>query len=162
MFGIELQHWHPLLVHFPIALWTLGTVFYLLSFFGPLYFLRQASIWMGLVGCGMGFLAAEMGEKSAEIIGNTICEDVMTLLLKHEDQAESTNVIMAVAWSLAAIQEYILARFLSRISQFRFICVIAAIGMCLGMMFLTKTGHKGFQLVYQGGVAVEGVVRKCK
>jgi uncharacterized membrane protein len=162
MFGIMEQHWHPLIVHFPIALWAVGTVFYLLAFISNFSFLRQASIWMGLIGTGLGYIAVESGEKAAEILGAKLCPMTSELLLRHSDQAETAFVFMLSAWLIAAIQEYVLSRYLGRFSQFKIFQIISSVALILGMVFLIKTGHKGFRLVYEEQVGIMGAQQNCR
>ncbi len=162
MLGIADQHWHPLLVHFPIALWSVGTIFYVLTFVPALGFLRQASIWMGLLGCGLGYLTIEAGEKAAEVLGAGLCQKASDIVLRHSDQAHSTFIFMLVGWGIAAVQEYILLRYLSRFSQFKVFNIIASLALVCGMIFLVKTGHKGFRLVFEEQVGVIGSEKNCE
>jgi uncharacterized membrane protein len=162
MFGISEAHWHPLVVHFPITLWCTATFFYILAFLGVFAFLRRASIWMGLLGSLLGFVATWTGDKAAAALGANLCENTTELLIRHSDQAETALIFMSVAWALAALQEYVLSRYLGRLSHFRVVSIFAAVAMLLGTLFLVKAGHKGFELVYQHGVGVQDFVPKCR
>jgi hypothetical protein len=84
------------------------------------------------------------------------------LLLRHSDQAETAFVFMLSAWLIAAIQEYVLSRYLGRFSQFKIFQIISSVALILGMVFLIKTGHKGFRLVYEEQVGIMGAQQNCR
>jgi len=156
---IAVEHIHPLLVHFPLALWPVATLFLLLSFLPRLEGLRLSSTLMGLLGCGIGYLALEYGEKAAKIVGPIICDN--QLLIEHNDQAHTTFIIMTVVWGVTFLYEGVLRNLLKLATIPKWPTVVLLFGALLGCVFLVSSAHKGFQLTYFEAAAVRGVQKTC-
>ena len=132
---------HPMLVHFPVAFWTLGTLFDVAAYAGWQDFWQPAGILI-LLGLALGLLSAIVGA-------------VDFALMDADDQARSTAeihmMLMLGAWMI-----YLMA-YLFRLEG-------TAIGTETGLVpvaisivgFLTMSigGRYGGHLVYHHGVGV--------
>lgn len=154
------EHLHPLVVHFPIGLWAIGTILFLVSLIGWFYWLRIPAIIVGVLGSLMGWLAVETGEIAVKIVGSGVCDHA--LLKAHEQQAESAQIFFAVCWTVAAVFQFVQNKFLEGREAHVLIRVGLALGLILGTAYLVMAGHKGFQLVYDQGVAVRGATSQCR
>ena len=156
---IPQEHFHPLLVHFPIALWSCAFIFFILSFSGKLRKLEFPACVMGLAGSVFGFLAMKAGEKSVEILGDQICQ--LQLLESHESNAETAFIFYTGSFVLLAVimmtRTYVLKRSLPILLN-----IIPAFGMLLGGAYLVKAGHQGYQLVFMHGVGVSKDPPQCQ
>jgi uncharacterized membrane protein len=156
---IPTEHWHALLVHFPIALWVVGLLFFVLCFSPRFKSFEVPAAMMGMVGSLMGILAVKTGEKAAEIVGLETC--VGQLIEQHGENAETAFIFFLGSFSLLTIflfvRHVILKRSLPIVINF-----VPLAGMILGLVYLVKAGHEGYRLVYQHGVSVKKDAPNCK
>jgi len=132
---------HPMLVHFPVAFWTLGTLFDIASLAGWPDLWQPAGLLI-LLGLGLGLLAAIVG-------------GVDFALMEADDQARSTAeihmMLMLGAWMIY------LAAYLFRLEGTAITQEAGTVPVILSILgFLTMSvgGRYGGHLVYHHGVGV--------
>lgn len=160
MIDIAPEHIHPLLVHFPVALWPTAFVLYVLSYFPKLSKLRSSAVLIGLIGSGLGYLALETGEEAAKIVGHSICDS--KLLFEHSDQTRSAFIILSVTWALIFLYDILVRKVLKRAVIANWPGILFILGLVLGNTFLVVSAHKGFRLVYFQQAAIQREVPECK
>lgn len=134
---------HPMLVHFPIALLFASVLFDIASTVFTRDSLREAAQWLlglGLLGDIVAAIAGDQAEGAAEKAG--VAE---ALIETHETLAYMTLGIMAVLF---------LSRLLLR-NRFSTKALIAYFMMATaGLIAVSATGHTGGNLVYEHGAGV--------
>ncbi len=134
---------HPMLVHFPIALLFASVLFDIASAALTRDSLREAAQWLlglGLLGGIVAAIAGGQAEEAAEKAG--VAE---ALIETHETLAYMTLGIMTVLF---------LSRLLLR-NRFSTKALIAYFMMAtVGLIAVSATGHTGGNLVYEHGAGV--------
>jgi len=132
---------HPMLVHFPVAFWTLGTLFDIAAYAGW-QDLWQPAGFLILLGLALGLLSAVVG-------------GVDFALMEADDQARSTAeihmMLMLGAWMI-----YLMA-YLFRLEGTMIATETGLVPVILSVVgFLTMLvgGRYGGHLVYHHGVGV--------
>lgn len=157
--GLAKEHFHPLLVHFPIALLVLGSLFYLLSFSRLFKWLQRPAVIMGVIGTLTGWLAAKTGEVAADVVSGSLCN--LELLYQHDHQTETALIFFSVVWGLAALAELARGRIFSKHESPLWWNLLLTVGFVMGSAYLTLGAHKGFRLVYEEGAGIHNVTKKC-
>jgi uncharacterized membrane protein len=130
---------HPILVHFPIALFTLGALLLVLSYWKPALFRKSAEIVLafGFVSGIVAYLSGDNGEeyaRKAKLAGfNHAAVD------KHETVAMLSMITFG-----ALLATFVAKKFLP--SKYWAILEVAFAG--LGVALIILTGHYGGQMVY--------------
>lgn len=148
---------HPVLSHFPIAMFSLALVTKLLELL-----LRKAKrefqLKLNFVSKFLIYLAPlfflvsmYLGDSSFEIIKSEFCD--LALVSKHEDLA-----YFALYFFLGTLIFESLSEFLKKFELL--LQVGAFITLLFGNYYLFKTAHLGGELVYEKGAAVK-VAPKC-
>ncbi len=138
--------WHPIFVHFSVALLSLATLFFILSALFPRLILRHQWVivaeWNLWVGLGLSVLTALFGWLA---FGTVSHDDVSHELMEvHAAFALTTVGIFALAAAWSWWQ-----RKTERYPSWAFIGLIA-----VGFTLLVSTGLRGGELVYIRGLAV--------
>ncbi|CUS82644.1 Uncharacterized membrane protein [Candidatus Kryptonium thompsonii] len=136
---------HPMLVHFPIALFTSYIIFEILWMIFQKDWLKNSSVLLLFLGLIFVVPSILSGEASAENF-----EKVSTLeelIEAHETFAKLTGITFLIALILKVI--------LIRTGKFNLKTnlIVFAISL-IGMFFLIQTGLKGGELVYKHGVGI--------
>ncbi|MEZ4415762.1 MAG: DUF2231 domain-containing protein [Gemmatimonadota bacterium] len=143
----ELGAFHPIVVHFAIALLFVGVPLRILSLFGKWQFPGPAALLLILVGTAASMVAVKSGIDAhgpAERVPGA-----RPAVVEHEELGEKTrNIFLAVA----AMELLALALRKQRYGR-AFLFGSAAIG-AVGLFFMYETGEHGGELVYSyaGGV----------
>jgi len=136
---------HPMLVLFPIALFTSYIIFEILWMIFQKDWLKNSSVLLLFLGLIFVVPSILSGEASAENF-----EKVSTLeelIEAHETFAKLTGITFLIALILKVI--------LIRTGKFNLKTnlIVFAISL-IGMFFLIQTGLKGGELVYKHGVGI--------
>jgi uncharacterized membrane protein len=143
--------WHPVTVHFPIALLLVATLLLVSSFFlrgeYKKVFLNTSTILLviGSIGAWVGLYTGDLADG---IVSRKICDP--TVLKQHELAAQTMTYLFTGA---SAIQISLYFSFLSRLLA-RILPFIVLACMLAGSIFVVRTGHLGASVVYQQGGGV--------
>lgn len=152
------EMWHPVTVHFPIAL-LLGATFCLLPSFclpevsGKQW--RNATTGMLLAGCAAAWIGIYTGDLADGIVSRKICDP--TVLKDHEIAS------FRMAWLFSAATALSVLGFTSliRIRWKRMLNYVVLLLMLVGSGYLIYTGHLGATLVYEQGAGVNKPSADC-
>lgn len=144
--------WHPLSVHFPIALLLIATMAKLVAVFlraGSAAFWHRAGAYLLYAGCLGAWLAIYTGDLADGIVARKLCDP--TVLKDHENAA----YYLAYLFSAATVLDLALRQNLIKI-QTKAVQIIIVFLMIAGSGFLIYAGHLGASVVYEqaGGVLV--------
>ena len=150
--------WHPLSVHFPIALLSFATLFYAVSL---LLKNRNARTWhsmagillfFGVAGAWIGIYTGNMADGA---VARTLCDP--TILKDHEIGAYTSSIIFSVVALLFILKE--LPVWKKGEKALRFLILI---GLLVGSGYLAYAGHLGATVVYQQGAGVFHPSEDCR
>jgi uncharacterized membrane protein len=138
---------HPVVVHFAIALLIAGVLFRLLSFTGRFAFAGPAALVLLLTGT----LAAVASVKSG-LAAHEVAEDIPGahgIVEEHQEWGERTRTLFLVVAGLE-----IVALVLRRFGKEKAVLVASAALGVVGIFFVYETGEHGGDVVYSyaGGV----------
>jgi uncharacterized membrane protein len=143
--------WHPVSVHFPLALLLVATLFFFISLFRsefPKNTFKNAALMISILGVVGAWISIHTGDMADGIVSRKICDP--TVLKDHELAAETMTYLFTAA-ALIQIPLYfnVFGAKLQKISPF-----IILTCMLIGSAFLVRTGHLGASVVYQQGAGV--------
>ena len=140
---------HPIVVHFPIALFSAAFVTDLVSlFFRSRAGVRDAATWLYCAGSATAILAYFTGQSGAD--GMLLAAQVTPLVNEHADWAFRTTWFFAFFASVRLAVSFIIPPKLSVLGT-TFVFAIA------GMVMLFETAEHGAMLVYQHGLGVQTI-----
>lgn len=139
--------WHPLVVHFPIALLIIASLFKILTLFLKEQTWKQGGSVLLLLGTLGVWLAIYTGNLADGIVSRTLCDP--TVLKAHENSAYALAWLFTAAFLLDAAHLFKLFK-----SDAKWLKLSVIILMLTGSGFLVYAGHLGAQLVYQQGAGV--------
>jgi len=138
---------HPLSVHFPIALLALGTIFLIFGYFSRKRNISFSAKILLVSGTLAAWISVYTGSLADGIVSRQICDP--TVLKDHENGA------FAVAWLFTASSALILVDYFRAFRKAQRALQIIIIALTLaGSGFLIYTGHLGAKLVYQQAAGV--------
>lgn len=151
---LRTEVWHPLSVHFPIALLLIATLFKCFSLFSKSKTWENAGsflLYAGVVGAWISIFTGDMADG---IVSRELCDP--TVLKEHENSA----------WTLVWLFSFASVVDILRLTQIfslksKIIKVISLVLMIIGSGFLVYTGHLGAKLVYQQGAGVYQPSEDC-
>lgn len=134
---------HPMLVHFPIALFITSVLFDVLGAWLTRKSLREGALWLLVLGVLTGLAAFASGDVAAEAAEKAGVAE--SLIETHEHLAGATVGIFGalLAWRLLLRNRF------SPRTQIAYL-IVAIVGLGL----LSATGHYGGSLVYEHGAGV--------
>lgn len=143
---------HPLIVHFPIALFIVAVLFDLIGLVGRQRWARQAGMVL-MVLAALGAMAAlATGLATEESVEDLLGAAGRQALEAHEDIAKPTAyVLLAVAVLRLALS----TRPFRRVKGLAWSAYLVAAVIGLGM--LTLTAYRGGELVYVHGGGVQAL-----
>ncbi|MEX2492053.1 MAG: DUF2231 domain-containing protein [Nitrospirales bacterium] len=142
--------WHPMVVHFPIALLLFGVLLYTVGFAVPnswkshTIFSARVLLTAGILGA---WLAIWTGGRADRVVGRTLCDPLV--LEAHENYA----YWMAWLFTVAVVLDYG-SIFLKKARMVSFLRIACALAFAVGAVLTGTIGHLGAKLVYQQGAAV--------
>ena len=160
--------WHPLVVHFPIALLLVGTLFRaggaLPAARGRLSFFRPAGRMLLALGTAGAWVAVYTGSLADSIVVRSLCDP--TVLETHEHLAYRTAYLfvgyVAADLALFGARRWLAASSHRRTKLLRRALLAAVLGLTLaGSATLMYVGHLGSKLVYQQAAAVNQPSDDC-
>ena len=151
---------HPIVVHFPIALLTFGTLAWLAGRFvergGPLGFLLPAGRLALLLVAVRAWGAVYTGDLADSEVARTLCDP--TVAEEHENLA----YIVGYLFTGALLVDGLPALF-EPLKRWRWIVTgIVAAALIGGVGVLGYVGHLGGKLVYQQGAGVYHPAEDCR
>lgn len=129
---------HPILVHFPIALISLGIVTQFLVLWKKDFFEKVTFLLLS-TGFVMGVFSYLTGEQAEEFAERTWGEGIETYLEPHETYALATLIIIGAVLALKVLNHY---------KKLPFVLPLILILCLAGGTTLTLTGHYGGKIVY--------------
>lgn len=151
---LRTEVWHPLSVHFPIALLLIATLFKFASLFVKTKTWENAGsflLYLGTVGAWISIFTGDMADG---IVSRELCDP--TVLKDHENAAWTLVWLFSVASLIDIIR---ITKIISL--KPKLIKVVAVLLMLVGSGFLMYTGHLGAKLVYQQGAGVYQPSEDC-
>lgn len=146
--------WHPLSVHFPIAILLFATVFGLVSFFIKNEKWKELSYTLLVIGTVSSWITVYTGNLADGVVGRNLCDP--TVLENHESGAYT------VAWLFTASSVFALIDYRNLFNKFKsYLRLLIILLMLIGSSFLTYTGHLGAELVYQQAAGVYTPSEDC-
>lgn len=146
--------YHPLFVHFPIALLLVGTFFKIMGLWGRGQFLSLPGTILLIIGVVGGWIAIYTGDLADGIVSRNLCDP--TVLKDHENSSYTTMWLFSCALLLDCFFLLNLSSFKNKL--FNFLVVII---LMVGSGFLIYTGHLGASLVYQQAAGVNVPTSDC-
>jgi uncharacterized membrane protein len=142
---------HPQVVHFPIALLIIASLFEILSYFWKKESFSLTSLILLALGTIGAFIALQSGEIAADIAKKI--PGIESTLHEHEEMAELVFYLYLVISIIKVVLMYLKKDIMPwRLSV---LC-----GMLIGTFFLFRVGHYGGQLVYEWGAGVKPVLEQ--
>ena len=154
----RIEIWHPLSVHFPIALLIFATFIMAISLIlkneKRLTMQKFSSILL-YAGCIAAWLSIYTGDLAEGTVARKICDP--TVLKRHEIGAYT----MAYFFSAASIVNLMLLFNLLKSKLILIAQYVIVLLMLIGTGYLIYVGHLGASLVYEQGAGVNTPASDC-
>lgn len=138
---------HPLIIHFPIALWLVAVFFDGLSIFRPETWLKNTSLSLYVFGALSAFTAYLSGDQAIDMVAVPFQGEVTAS--NHSDWGHYTLYFFV---SYAVLRGILLWK---KLDIKKPIAVVLFILGLVGMGMVAKTADMGGKLVYKYGVGVD-------
>lgn len=147
--------WHPLSVHFPIALLLVALPFKIIALFNNRELWHKGGSILLFLGTLGAWIAIYTGDMAYKEVSRTLCDP--TILKDHEHSAYILSWIF-----LAAVLVDIIAWLELIPVKIIFLQLLVVILSLVGSGFLIYVGHNGAELVYQQGAGVYHPSENCQ
>lgn len=150
--------WHPLTIHFPIALLLLATLVKAVALFLAKRhqdFWQKVGTFLLLVGTAGVWLAVYTGDTAEGIVARKICDPLV--LKRHETASMTTAWLFTGAVLLVAVHYFRVF-----LKQEKILRVLTLLVMLAGAGYLIYTSHLGASVVYEQGGGVNIPSADCK
>jgi uncharacterized membrane protein len=154
----QVDNWHPLSVHYPVALLTFATILMIMALIikgDKKVFLLNFSTFLLFAGCVAAWVSIYTGDISEGAVARKICDP--TVLKRHEIAAYT----MAYFFSAASIFSLMLHFNLLKGRLIALTKYLILVLMLAGSGYLVYVGHLGASLVYQQGAGIKNHVYNC-
>lgn len=145
---------HPLFVHFPIALLLTGTVFKIAALLKKSYILSFPGTILIIIGVLGGWLAIYTGDLADGIVSRSLCDP--TVLKSHENNAYNMIWIFTIAAGIDLSYFFKILNFKPKL-----INILVLVLLISGSGFLIYVGHTGAELVYNQAAGVYTPSSNC-
>ncbi len=142
---------HPLIVHFPIALFSAGFLVGMVGYIFRKDILKNAGLVMVILGAAGAVAAALSGEEAEEAVGKFLSAEGEQALESHETFGGVTVYILPAAALLNLLGAVFLKN--RRRAAGALLAAYVAAGI-LGVIMVNVTAYKGGRLVYEYGAGV--------
>ena len=140
---------HPAIVHFPIVLTFLGTLFSIFAVITRRGALPQFTALILILAAGSAQYAVYTGNDQDPLFGS-LPEEMRTLVREHSEWGERARTVVAIAAGLAVI-----ALALIRVRVFRRIFAVLTLLACLGASYcVLQAAQRGYKLVYEHRIGI--------
>ena len=136
------SHVHPIMVHFPIALIIIATLYDFLIAITKRRILQKQGFWLWLIGFIFAWIAVMTGPDE-DARGNT------NIFHLHENLAHYTTIL---AFLVVALRFFFLVK---KKEFFHFTLIIYCILSLMCTVGILSTGYFGGKMVYDQGVGVK-------
>jgi uncharacterized membrane protein len=152
---VDIQTWHPLTVHFPIAFLMLSgflSLYLIFKFQKSLAFFNLGLLVLGLIGCGISIYTGniEDGKVSRDLCDPTILKD-------HENFAYYLLYIFLANLLLWVIRLFVFPKSFKLI-----LSAFILLSSVMGSSCLVYVGHLGASLVYEQAAGVDVPGEDCE
>ncbi len=144
---LRTEVYHPLFVHFPIALLLLGTLFKIIGYWSKGQFLSLPGTIILSLGVIGGWIAIYTGDLADGIVSRTLCDP--TILKDHENSSYTTMWLFSGALIFDLLFQLKLISFKRKLFD-----ILIIVTLILGSGYLIYTGHLGATLVYEQAAGV--------
>lgn len=152
---LEIQTWHPLTVHFPVAFLSLSgflSLYLIFKFQKPLAQFNLGLLFLGLI---FALISLYTGDIEDGKVSRTLCDP--TVLKNHE------NFAYYMVYMFTASLVLWLLRLFTSVKKFKFTLVTLIIVFNLaGISAMVYVGHLGASLVYEQAAGVEVPDEDCQ
>jgi uncharacterized membrane protein len=141
---------HPAIVHFPIVLTLLGTLFSIFAVMTRRGALPQFTALILILAAGSAQYAVYTGDIQDPLFG-TLPEEMRTLVREHSEWGERTRTAVAIAAGLAVV-----ALALTRARAFRRVFALLTLLACLAASYCAlQAAQRGGKLVYEHRIGIQ-------
>lgn len=151
---LRTEVYHPLFVHFPIALLLVGTLFKITGLWGKGQFLSLPATIILALGVIGGWIAIYTGDLADGIVSRTLCDP--TILKDHENSSYTTMWLFSCALFVDLLLQLKVISF-----NKKFVNILVIFTLLVGSGYLIYTGHLGATLVYQQAAGVNIPTSDC-
>ena len=147
--------WHPLSVHFPVALLLTATVFKVAALIDNRELWNRGGSVLLIAGTIAAWVSVYTGDLADGIVSRTLCDP--TILKDHENAAFITGWVFSAA-TVVDLFEWMGPEVLKKM----LLRILLVLLLITGSGFLIYVGHSGASLVYQQAAGVYKPTEDCR